>query len=265
MLQQARRAIDAGRPDEAQRIALDCLKNRPADLEATKILGYALLMQDKAAEAIGPLEKAARSNRDAEVETELAIALRKTGAIDKALIWLNRAVKRSPPFVSAFHELGYVLFELGRLDEAKSALKQGLAMAPMMVEMAIQLGFVCYAANDRANAGGAFAHALSINPVHPEAIQGLATVLMDDGDFARAAELYRRRVAADANDALARIGLGKCLLELGDAQGGYACLKAATAREPAAYANILQATISSAHGRFWLRPSAAARFFKSGG
>jgi tetratricopeptide (TPR) repeat protein len=261
-LQRARLAIDGDRPADAERIARDILEANAGQVEATKILGYALVMQDKAQDAVGPLEKVARSSRDPEIETQLAIALRQCGRVEKALIWLNRAVKRVPPFPAAFHELGFVLHETDRSGEAIAALRQGLAIAPMMVEMAVQLGFVCYAVNDRANAAAAFAHALSINPLHPEAVQGLATVLMDEGKYAQAAELYRQVTAGNPEDNLARIGLGKCLLELGEIDTAHACLRAATAREPKAFGKALFTLVSSGHGRFWLRPSAAEKFFK---
>jgi Flp pilus assembly protein TadD len=261
-LQRGRLAIDNERPAEAEQLAGDILDANSGHLEATKILGYALLMQGRAGEAVAPLEKAARTSRDPEVETQLAIALRQAGDSDKALTWLKRAVKRTPAFAPAFHEFGFVLHSLGRSAEAIDALRQGLAAAPMMTELAVQLGFVCYAINDRANAGAAFAHALSVNPVHAEAIQGLGTVMMDGGDYRQAAELFRRALAADADDTVARIALGNCLLELGDKDGGLACLRAASVRGAEFYGKSLRVLLSSGHGRFWLRPSGAAKFLK---
>jgi Flp pilus assembly protein TadD len=261
-LQRAQLAIRNEQPAEAERLAGDILSANSGHLEATKILGYALVMQGRAADAVAPLEKAARTSRDPEVETQLAIALRQACDNDKALTWLKRAVKRTPAFAPAFHELGFVLHSLGRSTEAIDVLRQGLAVAPMMTEMAIQLGFVCYAINDRANAGGAFAHALSINPVHPEAIQGLGTVLMDAGDYAQAAELFRRALSANADDTLARIALGKCLLELGERDAAYACLRVASVRGEDYYGKVIAVLLSSGHGRFWLRPSSAAKFLK---
>jgi len=261
-LRQAWIAIDADRPLEAERIAQKILEANAGHTEATKVQAYALLMQGKADDAVPLLEKLARSSRDPEIETQLAIALRHAGHIDKALLWLNRAVKRTPPFASAFHELGYVLHTLERSDEAIVVLRQGMAVAPMMIAMALQLGYVCYDVNDRATARNAFAHALSINSLHPEAIQGLATVLMDAGDFAQAAALFRQAVMANPDDSAARISLGRCLLELGDYETGYAWLRTAATHDDRNYGKVLQAILSSSRGRFWLKPSAAAKFFK---
>jgi len=83
-LQRANLAIQNDRPADAERLAGEILKANAGQLEATKILGYALLMQGRAEEALAPLEKAARTSRDPEVETLLAIALRQAGHSDGA-------------------------------------------------------------------------------------------------------------------------------------------------------------------------------------
>jgi tetratricopeptide (TPR) repeat protein len=261
-LQRATIAIRNERPIDAKRIADEILKSQPGHPEATKIAGYALLMQDRAKEAVGPLEKAARGSHDPEIETQLAVALRQAGDSDKALIWLKRAIKRMPPFAAAFHELGYVLYSLERYDEAIATLQQGMAIAPMMTEMPVQLGHVFYANHDRTNAGNAFARALSINPNHADAIHGLGSIMMEVGDYAQAADLYRRAMAANPSDPLTRISLGNCLLELGEREIAYACFRAATAMGPQYYGKALKSLLGSGHGRFWLRPSGAAKFFK---
>ena len=92
-LKRANLAVQQGRPINAERIAGEILERNAGHLEATKIVGYALLMQG-------------RASHDPEIETQLAIALRQAGQTDKALIWLKRAAKRMPPFAAAFHELG---------------------------------------------------------------------------------------------------------------------------------------------------------------
>ena len=163
-LRRATLAIQDRRALDAERIAGELLKANAGNVEAIKILGYALMMQERAEEAVAPLEKAARATRNPEIETQLAIALRHVGQNDKALLWLRRAVKRTPPFAPAFHELGYLLHVLEQSDEAIEVLKQGAAVAPMMTEMWVQLGLVCDAVNDRAGAAEAFSRALAINP-----------------------------------------------------------------------------------------------------
>lgn len=263
-LQRAMQAVQDGRPADAERLANEILTANAGHLEAAKVLGYALLMQGRATDAVPPLQKAARASHNPEIETQLAIALRQDGDSDKALIWLQRAVKRTPPFAPAFHELGCVLHALDRSDEAIAVFRQGIALAPMMADMWLQLGAVHLALKQRADAGRAFAQALAINPAHPEAAHGLVSVLVQEGNFAQAADLLKRAIAANPDDTLARIGLGNCLLELGQADTAYACLRAAAVRGVRLH-GVLSALLMSGHGRFWLRPSSAEKFFKGDG
>jgi tetratricopeptide (TPR) repeat protein len=261
-LRRAQFAITNQRPADAEHLAASILETNPGHFEATKILGYALMMLGRPRDAVDPLEKLARRSRDAEIETQLAIALRQTGRGEKALMWLNRAIKRKPPFPAAFHELGFVLKSLRRYDEAIEVLEQGIRVAPMVPEIALHLGYAYHAINDRTNARKFFVQAYSINPMHSEAIHALGMALMSDQDYAQAAELFRRVLAADPADNAARIGLGSCFLSLGQADLAYACLRAATARGPQFFGKALKTSAASSHGRFWLRPSDAAKFFK---
>lgn len=262
LLHRARMALQNDHAAEAERLANEILSAQPGHLEAGKIAAYAMLMQGRAGEALAPLERIARSSRDPEVETQLAIALRQAGRAADALIWLKRAIKRKPAFPAAFHEYGFVLNSLRRFDEAIAVLRQGIEAAPMMTAMRIQLGHVYYASLDRDQAENTFADALAINPDHPEAIHGLGSVLIDKCEYARAAELFQHALAVNQGDTDARLGLANCMLELGQSDVAYACLRAATARGPQYYGIALNAVSSSGHGRFWLRPSDAAKFFK---
>ena len=262
LLQRAWTALQNDRAAEAERLANEILSEQSGHIEATKIAASAMLMQGRADEVVVLLERIARSSRDPEVETQLAIALRQAGRTSNSLIWLKRAIKRKPPFAAAFHELGFVLNSLRRFDEAIAVLKQGIEAAPMMTYLQIQLGHVYYARPDRENAEKTFAAALAINPDNPEAIHGLGSVLVDKGDYAGAAKLLRHALMVNQADTEARFGLAKCMLELGQPDIAYACLRAATASGPGCYGIALNALASSGHGRFWLRPSDAAKFFK---
>jgi cytochrome c-type biogenesis protein CcmH/NrfG len=76
LLRQAMSALQGQRPVEAERIAAAVLKDDPRHQRALHVLGCALLMQDRPQDALAPLEQAARGRHDAELDTQLAIALR---------------------------------------------------------------------------------------------------------------------------------------------------------------------------------------------
>jgi tetratricopeptide (TPR) repeat protein len=262
-LQRARMALDNRRPDEAERIALHLLTNDPREPRALHVLGLALLVQGRAAEAVKPLEEAARRRADPIVETHLAVALRQTGRTADALTRLQHATTQQPAFPLAFHELGVLLFSQRRLAEAETAVRRGLYTAPAMPELLVLLGGILLDRGDRPNAKAAFARALSNAPQNPGALYGLGAALMDDGEFARAAERYRQALARDPTYVQARISLGSCLLELGQREEALIHLRAAAGVSPQFFGKALRALVSSARGQFWLKPSAAAAFLKT--
>ncbi len=141
-LAQAAFALDSRQPQQAERIAGELLRRNPHNGRALLIFGRALLMQGRAAEAVTPLEAAARGQHDPEIETQLAIALRQTGRNDDALVRLKRATKGRPPYPPAFQELGFLLATLERYDEAAAALHRALEVAPTVPQLSIQLGGV---------------------------------------------------------------------------------------------------------------------------
>src|ERR1700710_2852399 len=72
-------ALRMQRPAEAERVAAEVLKANRGNLRAAQVLGQALLMQNRAAEAIEPLERAARRGEAPDIETLLATALAAAG------------------------------------------------------------------------------------------------------------------------------------------------------------------------------------------
>jgi tetratricopeptide (TPR) repeat protein len=262
-LQRARMALDQRRPDEAVRIALTVLAKDPNEPRVLHVLGLGLLLQGRPSEAVRPLEEAARDRADPVIETHLAVALRQTGRTADALTWLQRATTRQPAFPMAFHELGVLLFSQRRLEEAETVVRRGLDAASVMPDLLVLLGGILLDRGDRPNAKAAFARALANASQHPGALYGLGAALMDDGEFARAAERYRQALARDPTYVQARVSLGSCLLELGQREAALSHLRTAAAGSPQFYGKALRALVTSAHGQFWLKPSAAAAFLKS--
>ena len=258
-LQWASAAIDRGQPHDAERLARNVLGRIPQHPSALHLLGCALLLQGHPRQAVAPLERAARASKDPTIETQLAIALRQSGRTDDALIHLRRATKRRPAYPAAFHELGFVLFSSGRADEAIAVIAQGLELAPRMPELSILLGGIHHARRDRAKAKAAYAQALAVAPEHAGGHYGMGVVLFDEGEFLLAAQHVERSVAANPADAQACLKLAACLLELGRSDDALGRLRTVTRSEPHLYGVALKVVSSSSRGRFWLRPSSAAK------
>ena len=259
-LEQASQALRTGRPEEAVRLAAPVCRADPGNLLAAQILGSALLMQGRAGEAIEPLQNTARRGHDASVETLLARALLAVGLRDEALDQLRLAVSRRPPFAQAFADLGDRLGELGRLDEARAVFEEGLALTPGAASLLIGLGYVHLRRDDRAKAREFFALARAAAPERGDAVVALARVTALDGGYAAAADLYRQVLASRSGDAVVRIELAKCQLEMGQREAGEASLRSVARGGPALFGPTDKALAAPRHGRIFLRPSAAARF-----
>jgi tetratricopeptide (TPR) repeat protein len=262
LLQQAKFALDSNRPQEAQRIAQQILQTDPRRAQALHILGGALLMQDRAADAIASLEAAARALRDPETDTLLAIALRRVGRNEDALSRLKRAIKRRPPFGAAFHELGFLLFSTQRYNEAIEVLSRGHELVRMMPELPILLGNVFLECRDFPSAKVCFARALNISPNSSDAMYGLGMAHWRLCEYQAAADLFRRCLVHNPDDLSIWLSLGHCLLELGQSDAGYDCFRTVARRDPKRYGSALTALVNSGRSRFWLKPSAAERFLR---
>ena len=250
------------RLDEAERLASDVLKSNRGNVAAAEIFGRALLMQNRPGEAIDPLQRAARRSNDPAIETLLAAALAAAGRNDEALDQLRQTTARRPPFPPAFIELGGQLNKLGRFDEGIAVLESGLALAPDVLDLRMGLGHLHAKRNDRAQALTLFLQVLAAAPGRHEALVALAKVMALDGEYAGAADLYRRALGLQPDDAATRINLGKCLLEMGERETGEAKLRAATRGTAQLAGPALTALAAAPHGRFFLRPSAAAKFLR---
>jgi Flp pilus assembly protein TadD len=262
-LERALGAVNAQRPHDAERIAIDILKRDARNVRALQLYGVALLMQGRAADAIAPLETAARGRRDAEIETQLAVALRQVGRDDDALPRLKRATKQQPPYPPAFRELGALLFARERYDEAIAVLERGVDVAPMMPDLSIQLGYVLLQINDFVGAKTAFTRALQVSPSSADALFGIARAFRGAGEAGPAAEYFRRYLLGAPADQSAWLYLGHCLLELGEIEAGHDCFRTAGRGDRQRYGRALASLVSSRRGRFWSKPSAAARFMQT--
>jgi len=262
LLQQARFALNAERPQEAQRIAQQILKTDPRRAQALHILGGALLMQNRATDAVASLEDAARALRDPETDTLLAIALRRIGRNEDALSRLKRATKRRPPFGAAFHELGFLLLSMERYNEAIEVLSRGHELLPMMPQLSVLLGNVFLACRNFPDAKIYFARALNLSPNSLDAMYGLGMAHWRLCEYQAAADLFRRCVMRNPEDTGTWLSLGHCLLELGQSDAGYDCFRAVARRDPRHYGSALAALVNSGRSRFWLKPSTAERFLR---
>jgi tetratricopeptide (TPR) repeat protein len=261
-LRQAVSMLQSGRMQEAEFLAADLLKRAPSQPRALQIYGYALLQQGKAKEAVAPLEQATQRSHDPEIATQYAMALYEADRSDEAIERFERLTGNERPYPPAFIIYGSLLTRLERRDAAIRLIKRGLALIPKHPELLTLLGENLLGRGERTDAIAALKEALVYAPKHADALFTLARELQVDGDFAQAAELFRRFLAVEPGGSAGHIGLGICLLELGEEQAAYESLRKAASISQKAFSETLAALLTSHRGRFWLRPSDAARFLR---
>lgn len=256
-------ALREGRLAEAAELARQALAAAPLDAVAAQALGHALLQQGRAQDAVEALRAPAASGLDPALETLLARALALAGRRDEATDQLRRTTARRPAFVLAFLELAELLAAAGRHGEAKDVFDEGLALAPEAAVLRLGLGHLHLRLNDRAGARALFAEVVRDAPQRFDAKVALARVLELDGDYEGAAQLYRGALQLRAGEPLSQIGLGRCLLELGERAAGEAMLKGAARHSGQATWQAIVGLAAAARGRLFLKPSEAASFLRA--
>lgn len=258
LVSEGAQALRGGRVAEAQDLARNLLARHPRNPDALELFGMTLLAQNKASEAIEPLQEAARLRPGAIVEVHLGQALRKTGRNAEALAVLQQASERQPPVSEAFFELGTLLYEKRRVAEAEAVLMRGMAVAPAG-QLSFALGTIFLERGDFEDASVSFARALAASPGHPSALCGLGRARMARGELERALEKFREAVAKNPSEGRARFLTAQCLFELGRPAEAMECLRALVAWAPQSFGGALKTCVEAGKGRFWLKPSAAAK------
>jgi cytochrome c-type biogenesis protein CcmH/NrfG len=133
---------------------------------------------------------------------------------------------------------------------------------PTSVELSLDLGRFYLIRADARNAKIAFARALVNASRDPRALHGSALALLYEGELERAIERFRQVLAIQPDHPSAQLELAHCLLQLGRSEDAVATLQAMVRAAPHQYGKALKALVSAGRGRFWIRPSAAARFLK---
>jgi Tfp pilus assembly protein PilF len=144
-----------------------------------------------------------------------------------------------------------------------AVFESGLALEPDAIILRVGLGYLHLHRNERPKARDLFLQVRAAAPERHDALVGLASVMVLDGEYAAAADLYRLALGVRPDDAVTRISLGKCLLEMGKRDAGEATLRAAARGAAQMAGPAIVALAGAPHGRFFLRPSAAAKFLRA--
>ncbi len=262
LLQQAFQALRAKQFDVARQLASEALKSNRTDRNAVLILAHALIGQGRTDEAITPLERAARRNDDPEIETLLGHALCGARRTDDGIAQLRRTAARRPPYLPAFQELAGQLANAGEIGEAVGVIERALALAPASIDLQLDLGRMHVRNNNRTDARRVLAAARTAAPGRTDILTELAWAELLDGAYAEAADTYRHALGLRPDDTLSRANLAVCLMELGERASGETALRSVFRGRPHMLGRAALAMATSSRGRFFFRPSAAAKFLE---
>jgi predicted AlkP superfamily phosphohydrolase/phosphomutase/Flp pilus assembly protein TadD len=118
-------------------------------------------------------------------------------------------------------ENGHALFQcqiaLGRLCEAEATLEVVLETLPAGVMSLLPRAELAWAKHDFRHARALVEEAQQLHPTHPDVLRRIGMLLLRLREWDKLAELAKRALLLDENDAIAWLGLAEALLRKGEA------------------------------------------------
>ena len=224
--------VDQGRLSEAEHRTRVLLAEHPDSGLLWKILGVALVRQDK--DALQPLLRAAELvPLDAEAHRNLGGALYDRGQWAAALLSLQNALALYPDDVAALVEAGNASRALGRVAEAVPLYQAALRLDPGEVEAQNNLGNAFLELDRHKEAADCYRRALALKPDDAQILSNLGNALWRIGHADEALEAGRRAVALAPDLDAAHNNLGLILASRGEREEAAESLMRAVKLNPA--------------------------------
>ena len=211
---QALAALRTGRAETAERQLRAIQAAAPGEVNSLRLLGLALLDQDKVAPAIETLERAvAAAPAFLHARTDLARAYRRDGRFAAARQELHGVVKAAPALDAAWLAYGDVLVDLQQYSDARVAYERA-RFADRHCRR-IEEATAALVAEDRKTAETIFRDILKTDAAHVAALCGLAALSLATGHSGDAERLVRHALKQTAHLPLAQRALSHTLLAAG--------------------------------------------------
>jgi tetratricopeptide (TPR) repeat protein len=211
---QALAALRSGRAKTAERQLRAIQATAPGEVNSLRLLGVALLDQDKVAPGVEALERAvAAAPGFMHARVDLARGYRQDGRLEAAREQLRRVIAVAPRLDVAWLAYGDVLVELKKYPDAKVAYERARLADPhcRRIEEATR----ALVAEDRKTAELIFRDILQADASHVAALCGLAAVSLASKVPGDALRLLRHALKQSAHLPLAWRGLCQALVDLG--------------------------------------------------
>jgi tetratricopeptide (TPR) repeat protein len=211
---QALQALRMGHAETAERQLRAIQAAAPGDVNSLRLLGAALLAQDKVAPAIETLERVVgTAPKFWHARTDLARAYRAGGRLEAAREELRAVVAAAPGLDAAWLAYGDVLVDLEQYPDARVAYERARLTDPERLR--IDEATAAILAEDRKTAERIFRDILKRDASHVVAVCGLAAISLTVSRGGDALRLLRHALKQSAHLPLAWRGMCQALVDLG--------------------------------------------------
>jgi predicted O-linked N-acetylglucosamine transferase (SPINDLY family) len=233
ILQQARAALGAGRPDRASLLCTEILRESTRDIEARHLLGRCLAALGRFDDAIGEFRAVLRTEPQFYgALVDLGVTLASGGAYQESRRLLEQARSLDDRPADLHFGLGLCALGMGDLGAAEGAFRAALSRNPNFPDAYNNLGVIYDRLGRLPEAIESFRHATRIRPDYVTGHLNLGDGLLRLARCAEAAEAYRNAVALQPSDASIHADLGAALLAAKDYTAASAALERALSLNP---------------------------------
>lgn len=223
---------------EREEKALDSLRRATSDPQfgpdANLSVGLLLLKQNKAREALAPLEQAVRTGAQPAAVAQMLLGNAYL-AVDRPEDALTALRTADPSQFYTQLGLGFAHLALYHQEEAVAALTAAQRLQPTSPEAFFGLGNAYTRMLRYREADDAFARALALKSDSVEALSGRAVLHYYQGQYPLLVEMARRAAQVAPQNASAQTLLGAALATTGDMAGGLRAAREGVRLEPDNY------------------------------
>ena len=204
--------VGSGQITPAVSICRDAIRDNPADVNMTALLGAILLKARQPDEAEDLLRRAIKlAPTFAKPHEDLGFLLVEQGRADEAVDILRNATRLDPESEMAHFNLGRALSLTGRGDEADASFEASFEINPERRKLALAAEHHKEGRTDQA--ATVYREILRASPNNVDALRLLAGILVKESDYEEAENLLTRAVSLAPDFALAQLDLGDLYLE----------------------------------------------------
>jgi tetratricopeptide (TPR) repeat protein len=259
-------ALRANRPLRAEELCRAWLLHSPGSVEHLRLLGHALIKQERHAEAEKALRLALSLQADfPHLHEDLGSVLALQQRFEEAVACFEQAIRIEPRLPLAHKKLGQALAALGRGTEADEAFEEYFDQAPDKARVALAMdharagrtsdaietlraflrerpddvdamrflaGIYLHANENLTDAEALLRRATSMAPGYTQAWISLGTLLHETNRYKEAIECFRQVIAQEPEQAAAWGGLANGQAHAGDMHGSAESYKRALTLNP---------------------------------